>query len=183
MRKCLRIRRGGRFRMRVLCVLSMDSGIHCPRDDVCVTRKRRWKIARAPYPRRVRGGEARRCTFIDSDEIELREGVRRLNRAVLCKRFEIRRRQVEINREIGAVLIKPELNGIFPIPPHLIELAEQQQRESLCYRHRCNSLGMVKMRFYPGRIFFHEAFQLSRERPVAVGLLFGSDVLLLVGEP
>lgn len=53
-------------------------------------------------------------------------GAKPRDRAVLCKRFEIRTRQVEINREIGAVLIKPELNGISPIPPQLIELAEQQ---------------------------------------------------------
>lgn len=117
--------------MRVLCILSMDSGIYCPREmsDVIHGEKllmencihavyARARVLSAESAARMEAREE--YTFIDSNEIELRGkafGVKPRDRAVLCKRFEIRTRQVEINREIGAVLIKSELNGIFSVPP------------------------------------------------------------------
>lgn len=83
------------------------------------------RLARGDHGEWTRG----KYTPIDSDKIELREstlGVKPRGRAVLCKRFEIRARKVEINRKIGTVLINSELNGILLIPLQLIELTEER---------------------------------------------------------
>lgn len=95
----------------------MNSGIYCTLDEWrYIVRHASGEVAdRKSYarrPRRTNALENALLLILTKLNSVGAFDVKPCGRAVLCKRFEIRARQVEINRKIAAVLINSGLNGL-----------------------------------------------------------------------